>query len=415
MKEFRDIITKEAIIDKEVNVEYEVAKYLKMYKNRTVFFEKISGYDEFKIVGNVFISKERLIEALGVKNFCKDIIAKENERGEILYRKDYERRELKSLYELPILKHFERDAGRYITSGVVIAYDKKYGRNASIHRLLVIDENHLAIRLVERDLYKYYIEREREGKPLEVVICIGVNPYVLFSACYSLEINKDEIEFASSLAGKLYLTEAKTVNLDYPIDSEIVIEGEILPRERVFEGPFVDITRTYDVKRLQPVIKVKRIAVRKNPIYYAILPGGYEHQVLMGVVKEPKIYKEVSKYCDVKDVSTTKGSMHYFHCIISIRKKRQEDVLNAIKAAFNAHKGLKLVIVVDDDIDVNCWEDIEYALATRFQADKDLYIFKNQPGSSLDPSAEKSGITSKLGIDATMPLNNRERFRRVFD
>ncbi len=413
MKEFRDIIKKEVIVKDEVSTEYEVAKYLYKYKDKTVFFERIKNYENFKIVGNIFTNRNRLIEALGIKNFCKDIMEKEKSRGKIVYKNDYKRFELNSLKKLPILKHFKEDAGRYITSGVVIAYDEDFGRNASIHRLLVLDDEHLAIRLVERDLYRYYKKKEEKNEPLEIVICIGVNPYVLFSACYSLDINKDEMEFAASFTNELYLTKAKTVNLDYPIDSEIVIEGEILPKIRKEEGPFVDITGTYDAKRLQPVIKVKRIAVRENPIYYAILPSGYEHQVLMGIVKEPKIYKEVSKVCKVKNVAMTKGSMYYFHCVISIEKKHEEDVLKAIKAAFDAHKGLKLVIIVDEDIDVYNWEDVEYALATRFQANKKLYVFEKMPGSSLDPSTDKSGITSKIGIDATMPINERDKYRRV--
>ncbi len=416
MLEFRDIIENEIIIEKPVDVEYEIAEILKKYKEKTVLFKNVKGYEDFKIVGNIISSREKLYKILGIrKNFCKEIIQKENKDGKIIYKDDYKRKELKSLNQLPILKYFKKDAGKYITSGVVIAYNKKFGRNASIHRLLVLDDNHLVIRLVERDLYRYYVEKEKNNEPLEIVICIGVNPYVLFAACYSLEIVRDEILFASSLAGELYLTRAKTVNLDYPIDSEIVLEGEILPKIREKEGPFVDITGTYDAIRLQPVIKIKRIAVRENPIFYAILPGGEEHKVLMGITKEPKIYKEVSKVCKVKNVAMTKGSMYYFHCVISIKKETDEDVLKAINAAFKSHKGLKLVIVVDDDINVYNVEDVEYALSTRFQADRDIYVFKNQPGSSLDPSTEKSGITSKLGIDATIPIKFKkyDKFKRL--
>jgi len=216
-----------------------------------------------------------------------------------------------------------------------------------------------------------------------------------------------EFRYASALMNELELF--KIDDMLTP-DAEIILLGRIT-NERAQEGPFVDITGTYDKVRMEPVIEIDAMFVKDDPIYYSITPASSEHQILMGVPYEPLIYKSVANVCKVKNVIMTPGSRHYFHAIVQIRKETEGDAKNAILAALAANPSLKGVVVVDEDIDIYSYEDVEYAIATRFQADEDLVIVKGARGSSLDPSAEKT--TAKWGIDATKKLERVKDFERV--
>jgi UbiD family decarboxylase len=409
----RDFIKKELAIKKEVTTEYEIAKLLHGNQDKTVFFERVKGYD-FRVVGNVCYSRERLCEALNVskeeyiphvlkalENPVDPIIMEEGECQTIVK---------KSLDDLPILRHFEKER-RYITSGIVIAKDPKVGRNVSVHRMMVLSNNKLAIRLVERHLYEYHKRAEDQGKALEVAIVIGVHPAIFFASSYSVPLGYDEFRFASSLLGKpLELVKCKTVELEVPRQAEIIIEGRILPRQRAEEGPFVDITGTYDIIRKQPIVEVTCITHRKQAIYHALLPSGREHKIFMGMPQEPKIYDAVKKVANVKNACLTEGGCNWLHGVVSIAKKRDGEGKEAILAALEAHRSMKHVVVVDEDIDIFDPEAVEYAIATRFQADRDMVVIRNVKGSSLDPSASKDATTTKVGIDATKPLGKEKAF-----
>jgi UbiD family decarboxylase len=298
-----------------------------------------------------------------------------------------------------------------MTSGIVVAKDPEHGRNASVHRLMLLGENRLAIRLVERHLYEYHRKAEERGEALEVAIAIGVHPAILYAAGYSPSLGYDELGLANALLdGKLELARCRTVDIEVPAESEIVIEGRILPGEKVDEGPFVDITGTYDIVRKQPVIEIAGIAHRRNPYYHALLPGGREHKVFMGMPIENKIYRKVKKVVRVKNVCLTEGGCNWLHGAVSIFKKRENDGRRAVHTALDAHPSMKHVIVVDEDIDVFDPVRVEFALATRFQANKDAVVFPGVKGSSLDPSADKNAITTKLGLDATKPLDKLKDF-----
>jgi len=181
------------------------------------------------------------------------------------------------------------------------------------------------------------------------------------------------------------------------------------------EGPFIDVTGTYDIVRKQRIIEINCITMRKDPIFQQILPGGSEHRFLMGTPREAMIFKEVSKVCKVLDVRLTNGGCNWLHCAIRIRKGDEDDGRRAIEAAFKAHGSLKHVIVVDEDIDISNPSEVEWALATRTQLDKDLILKPGEFGSSLDPSADQvTRRTCKAGVDATIPLDrDRGKFMRV--
>jgi len=310
-----------------------------------------------------------------------------------------------NLKELPVVKYFPRDGGRYITAGIVIARRNEIF-NASIHRMLLLDERRVAVRLVPpRHTYLMWRDAVESGEELEIAVAIGTHPLFLFASATRVG-EGEEFRYAANLMGGLTLY--KKNGLLVP-DSEIVLFGRITA-ETAKEGPFVDITGTYDVVRDEPVIVFDEMYVKDDFIYYSITPGGKEHQMLMGVPYEPVIYKFVSNVCKVKNVIMTPGSCHYFHCIVQIQKRSEGDAKNAILAALSANPSMKGVVVVDEDIDILNYEDVEFAIATRFQPDRDFVVIKGARGSSLDPSAEIT--TSKWGIDATKPLG-KSGFERV--
>jgi len=151
---------------------------------------------------------------------------------------------------------------------------------------------------------------------------------------------------------------------------------------------------------------------REDPIYQGLLPASGEHKMLMGVPYEPLIYREVSKVARVKDVMLTEGGCCYFHAVVQIDKHSEEEPLQAIDAAFQAHGSLKHVVVVDPDIDIYDPRDLEFAIATRMRGDEDLIIRPNVRGSTLDPRSVE-GMTAKVGVNATARLDRPWKFSRV--
>jgi UbiD family decarboxylase len=392
----------------DVNLEHD--KVVDFLKDRgllnTPLILRVEGK---KVAMNFLSSREILARFLNAdpKKIAVEL-AKIYEKPEKLDFRNFEEIGLKklpkNLYELPILKFFPKTA-RYITAGIVIAKREHY--NASFHRMMLIDERRLAVRLVApRHTYLMWKDAVENGEELRVAVCIGVHPLFMLSAATRVPPG-EEFSYASKLMNGL--TVYKKDELIIP-DSEIVLFGR-LTAETTAEGPFVDLTGTYDDVRNEPILEVDEIFAKKDYIYYTIIPGGMEHRILMGIPYEPVIYRFVSNVCKVKNVATTTGSRNYFHAIVQIEKRTEGDAKNAILAALAANPSLKGVIVVDEDIDIFSYEDIDYAIATRFQADRGFVIITGARGSSLDPSAGET--TAKWGIDATKPLKNAEQFERV--
>jgi UbiD family decarboxylase len=313
------------------------------------------------------------------------------------------------LSDLPILTHFRGDGGPYITSGIVVsAFGEK--TNASVHRMMVIGKDKLAARLVPgRHTHMLLQEALSQGEKLPVAIVIGVDPVVLIAASTRVPLGM-EFQYASALSGNPVELVALDNGVSVP-HAEIVFEGYI-DAERALEGPFVDITGTRDFPRMEPVIHLTKMMTREVPIYYGLLPSGGEHKMLMGLPYEPLIFRAASSVANVKDVLLTEGGCFYLHAVIQIKKRDKSDPQRVIDAAFEAHKSLKHVIVVDDDIDVYDPQEIEYAVATRVKGDEDVIMYPNVRGSTLDPRSV-DGITTKVGIDATMTLGEEEKFLRV--
>ncbi|KAB2946038.1 MAG: 4-hydroxybenzoate decarboxylase [Candidatus Methanoperedens nitroreducens] len=367
-----------------------------------------------KLIMNILSSRELLAEALGVApDKIIEHLSSCPPDGEVKLVRDSPAREViekPDLYRLPILTHFEGDGAPYITAGVVVS-EYEGLMNASIHRLRVIGKDRLAARLVEfRHTYNLHKKAAEKGEPLPIAIVIGIDPVTLFAISTRVPEGK-EYNYAAALAGEpLEVTELEN-GIKVP-HAEIVLEGYIHPTELVDEGPFVDISGTYDIVRKQPVIYITKILHRRDPIYHALLPAGSEHHILMGIPYEPLIFNEVKKVADVRNVIMTPGGCYYFHAAVQIHKTNDDEPKKAIDATFAAHKSLKHVIIVDDDINIFDPNDIEFAIATRVKGDEDIYIYPNVRGSTLDPRSE-NGIGTKVGIDATMDLSKKWKFERA--
>jgi UbiD family decarboxylase len=314
------------------------------------------------------------------------------------------------LNKLPILHHFPKDAGRYITSGIVFScYDGV--ENASIHRMQVLDDHRVAARLVEgRHTHVMAKKAIAKGEKLPIAVTIGTHPAVTFASCTRVPTGM-ELPYAAELMGGELKVKRCRNGVRVP-DAEIVLEG-FITAELTEEGPFVDITGTYDPVRMQHIIEFTGMYTKPDFIYHGILPGGDEHKVLMGCPYEPKIYKAVAGVTEVRNVVLTKGGCGYLHAVIQIKKSTQGDAKNAIMAAFAAHTSLKHVIVVDEDINPEDPHDVEYAIATRVSGDRDVMIITGVRGSSLDPCQLEDGTNVKIGVDATMVLGREADFSRA--
>ena len=323
------------------------------------------------------------------------------------------------LNKLPIMRYTKKDGGKYIPSAISIVKDPDLGRNTCFHRLMLINKNKFVARIVEDRGTDTALKKA--GGELDIAMCIGNSTPVLLAASTSLAKGIDELGMANVLE-KTELVKCKTIDVEVPKDCEIVLEGRIT-KEAVSEGPFLDLTGIVDRIRQQPVIEVKCITHKKDPIYQTILAGRNEHKILMGMPKEPTIYNEVNKVCKCNDVYITTGGCSWLHAVVQITKKNIDDGKKAITAAFLGHKSLKHCVIVDDDINIYDCNDVEWAISTRFQADKAAVIIPNQPGSSLDPSGDltegKKARTCKMGLDATIPQSwtskgfSKENYQKV--
>jgi UbiD family decarboxylase len=411
---FRDFLskldkTKELIhIKKEVSTIYEMAGIINSLNEKPVFFEKVKEAS-IPVVAGLVSSKLLIARALNLERqelLCKLSNAMNNpispnivRTGECqeIVEKDVD------VTKLPILKYTKKDGGKYIPSGVSIVKDPELGRNMCFHRLMLLDKNKFVARIVEERGTDSALKKS--GGELEIAICIGNSTSTLLSAATSLPKGVDELAMANALE-PLELVKCKTIDVEVPKNCEIVLEGKIT-KEKAPEGPFLDLTGIVDRVRQQPVIEIKCITHRKNPIYQAILAGKNEHKFLMGMPMEPSIYSCVNEVCDCKDVYITPGGCSWLHAVIKIKKQASNDGKKAIEAAFKGHRSLKHCVIVDDDIDIYDSNDVEWSIATRFQADKDAVIFPNMRGSSLDPSGDltegRKARTCKVGLDATIP------------
>lgn len=416
------------VIEKEIDPQLEMARVIRALGERAILFKNVKGYST-PVAANLCARREYLGMSVDV---APDRLLFELARAlenpiepEVVGRAPCQQaiEAQVNLGQLPILFHKEEDGGPYVTSGALITRDPVFGVNMAIHRLMKLDERRFAARLVEgRGTHTAWKNSEQD---LPVAICIGLPLHVLLASAMSPAKGVNELHIAAALA-PTPLVRCRSNDLLVPAEAEWVLEGR-LTHDLTREGPFIDLTETYDIVRLQPIIEIDCITHRKNAYYHALLPGLAEHKLLMGMPREPTIYAAVNRVCSCTNVCLTAGGMSWLHGVVQIDKQHADDGGRAIIAAFEGHSSMKHVVVVDIDVDPFNPAEVEWAVATRFQADRDLFVLTDQPSSSLDPSAKQvpgeKTRTAKLGLDATIPwidhagrartLQERAEFLRV--
>jgi len=403
-------IDKEGLLKKvnvEVSKKLEISGILKEMEPTPIMFNKIKE-SKFKLVGNMFCTKTVIASYFGVNT--ADLIPmlskaiSERSEPEVITQAPCQEvvESTVDLDQLPILFHCEKDGGNYISSAVVIARDPDYGQNMDFHRAMQFSKDKFSTRIVSGRHFHKFLEKNDE---LDVAFCIGNTPNILIAGATSVDIGVDELYIANALE-PIKTTKAKSVDLTIPAEAEFVLEGRVYLNEKHAEGPFVDLTETYDTVREEPVFEVKKITHRKDAIWQALLPGALEHKILMGMPREPTIFNKVNE-TGVKclDVNINPGGCSWLHAIVQIDKKTENDGKNAIAGTFAGHSSCKHAFIVDKDIDIYNPLSVEWAMATRFQGDQKMIIKDKEPGSSLDPSAEPgTKLTTKIGFDLTKPL-----------
>jgi 2,5-furandicarboxylate decarboxylase 1 len=322
---------------------------------------------------------------------------------------------------LPALHHTADDAGRFITAGIVIVRDPDTGTyNASYHRLQLTGPDRTGVKLdYGRHLRLAFERAKRKGEALPVAVCIGSDLALHYTAATmgsQMPEHADELAVAGGLCGRpLPVVKGVSQDLLIPAESEIVLEGRMLVDDTVTEGPFGEFVGYLSPADQAPVFEVTAVTHRDRPIYHAINGYGRETIMLRKYVLEASLLKVLQGAVPiVVDAEMTAGGLHRFHAVVQVRKVTpQHDGLqrNAIFAAFGALKDLDLVIVVDEDIDIRDPHDVEYALATRMEASRDLVVMPAARGHEYIRVGQ-NGIRAKLGIDATIPFAEKARFAR---
>jgi 2,5-furandicarboxylate decarboxylase 1 len=405
-------------VEEETDTNFGVSKIISQNQEVPILFKKVKGFGDYKVIGNLCPTRQDLSFSLNTeeRDLTETVIKAFSNPKEPKYISKINSwiTEKTDLERLPVPKYYERDGGKYFTSSIIISkFPENKKENLSIHRIMILDKRKGVIRILPRHLNKIL---EEGGGKANVAVLVGVHPAIFLAAALSANYGISEYDIANALLDeKMELVEMEN-GIMVPKGAEIVLLGVINTDYRRKEGPFVDITGTYDAIREEPVISFEKMLIPSDGvIFQALLPAGSEHKLFMGIPQEIKIKLHLRSIgIGVNQINLTDSGCSYFHCIISIKKKDNNDGLKVIKEIFKTSHPIKLVIVVDDDINPFDYRIVEWALATRFQANRGLKVIHNQHGSSLDPSSFKTSVTSKVGIDATLPLHvERGIFRKA--
>lgn len=377
-------------------------------------FENVKGYSS-PIVTNVFGTRERIAFILGTdvehlhqtweertRELVPPVWTSEGPTQEVVLRGD----DL-DLRALPVPKHFWDDADRYVCSGVCVARDPDTGvGNLAFARMQLKGRNKLGISVHSRGhLWDYLRRSEERDQPLEIAVVIGPHPSVMLASGSRAPIEVDEYDIAGALQSQpVELVRGRTVDIGVPANAEIVLEGRILPGVREDEGPFGEYPGYSTDRSTRNVLEVSAITMRPDPIYLDVTPGFCsEHLLLDRVQKESTMTRRLREVVsDVEGVFYPKSGT-LFHCYVSLNKRMEGQPQQVGTLLLGLDQYVKLVIVVDADIDISNEEEVLWAVATRVQARQDVFVIPRSLTNVLDPSSE-NGLSSKVVVDATAPI-----------
>lgn len=388
-----------------------------MHARHAALFERVKG-SEFTVVGNLAVSREMLAMALGCdrdevprtwRDRTQKLISAEIVRTgpvkDVIKLGDEAR-----FSDLPISRHSEKDAGRYITAGVAIAADPETGvRNCSFNRVQFRDARESAIRsMPPQHLGLMLSKAEQQGRPLEVAIAIGLHPIELCTAGTSPAHGVDELAIAGALRGEpVPVVRCETIDCCVPATAEIVLEGEILPRRREPEAPFGDFMQFYMPQVMSPIFRLKAMTHRRGAMYHDMQAGCDDDMHVLAPSREALIYDALERAgIRVKSVSLLPTILGV---AISIHKQFEGEGKNAAMIALGCYRWGKTCIVVDHDVDVYSYEDLLWAQTTRCRPDQGMFVVPEAMGFPRD---ELHLHQAKVGIDATVPLGHWAEFER---
>ncbi len=418
LRSFLDLIKRRKpedflIVSKEIDPAYEltalVVKLEREAKRRPVLlFERVKG-TKFPVLTNLHASRSRLAAAMGVepeetqraylramdKPIPPKVVATGPVKEVVLTGARV------NLGDLPPILHHEGDAGAYVTAAISFAKDPTAPVwNCAYNRLQIKGRDTTSIHLTTgKHLWEFHRIAEARGEPLPVAFAIGVHPAIALGALAIGSIDEDERAIMGALLGEpLELVKCETSDVLVPAHAELVIEAEILPNERTAEGPFGEFTGYSLGERQREVVKVKAITHRRDAIFQDITVAHLDHLLLSTIPIEANLYRAVRAMVPSVKAVRVPGP---FTCYVSLEQRVAGQAKNAILAALGADLYVKRVVVVDHDVDVFDDRQVNWAIATRCQPDRDITIITNARGSDLDPSTREDGYTAKWGVDAT--------------
>jgi len=405
-------------ISEPLDLDYlPTALILELEKQRrtpVVMIEHPNGFDG-PVVANLFASRDRIARMAGAKpggfndawsRALNNLVPPTLASGGPVHDRVVQGNELDA-GTLPISRHYEKDAGRYIGSGILVCKDPETGvRNLSYQRLQLKGPNHFGASLHSRGHIWEHLQRCAARKQnLEVAIVIGVHPAINLAAGAKVAMEVDEFDVAGALLGRpVELVRCKTIDVEVPAEAEIVLEGEILHDVYEDEGPYGEYTGYSTDRSTRNVFVVKAITSRHKPIFHDIIPGySAEHLLLGRSAKEAHVFMRLKEMVpSLKALNFPKSGTH-FHCYLSMKKTAEGQAKHALMLLLGLDPYLKFVVAVDEDVNVFDEEEVLWALATRFQADTDMFMVPDVFCNRLDPSS-RDGTSAKLALDATAPL-----------
>jgi len=404
------------VVRREVDPKHELAAVTAAFQKRhdgAILFETVPGVS-MPVVSNVYGSRRRLCALIGAPDlaFCPAwgrLTARAPERAELQYV-SADRRRI-ALSDLPQPVYFEKDAGPYITAGILLAHHPETGvPNLSFHRAMHVDDSELRIRIgSSHDLTRYQQAAEARGEALEAAMLIGASPEIFLAACASIPPDADELAVANAVAGgPIAVTPCESVGLSVPADTQIVIEGRILPDVRRPEGPFGEFMGYYVPEEDNHVFEVTAVTACADPVYHALVCGSPEDMIPLETAIASKIYRHLTALLPgIVDVSC---NPQLLNTVVKLNKQYEGHARHVLMAAFGAHMDYsKTCMVTDEDVDIHDLNDVWWAFVTRGRADTRSLVVPGVPGFYRDPHKDHWG---RLGIDATKPWGREAEFER---
>ncbi|MYC79499.1 MAG: menaquinone biosynthesis decarboxylase [Cenarchaeum sp. SB0661_bin_35] len=440
LKDFVKVLEEENELKRvavEVDANLEISEILRrtMYeKGPAILFENVKGYD-MPVLGNAFGSMKRLELGLGMSDFTEigERIASMTKMdmpsgiiGQIKSIPQLKKmtgsfpkpkksgpvqdvvEDEPSFAKLPILKTWPKDAGRFITLGLVATRHPETGtRNLGVYRMQILDDTHALMHWQKhkRGAHHGDIAGER-GESMPAAIIIGGDPATVFTGIAPVPEGLDKYLFSGiTRKSGIETIPCKTIDLDVPAHAEIILEGYVDPADVRPEGPFGDHTGYYTPPEPYPVFTLTGVTHRKNPIYLTTIVGKpiLEDAYIGKVIERSFLPLMQMFHPEIIDFAMPPSGWFQGLGIISIRKRYPGQAKKVMMGLWGTGQLslTKIFVVVDSDIDVHDINDVIWAITTRADAARDTVIINNTPTDNLDPASPLVNLGSKMGIDAT--------------